>query len=305
MTITEDRRTAPSTTRTWLPTAAAAITLLLWASAFVAIRHLGHDVNFGALSLGRLLVASIVLALLVFRRPRTWPGRRDWPLLLLCGAAWLGVYNLALNAAEQRIDAGTAALVIQIGPLLVALLATVFLKEQMTRWLAAGMVVGFIGVVVIGRGSATSGHGDLVGVLLAGVAAVTYAIGVLAQKPLLRRLPGLEVTFIACLVGAVVSLPWAGDLVHVVRTDSASDLAWIAYLGVFPTAIAFSTWAFALSHTDAGKMALTTFLVPFIATGLAWLLLDEVPAVSAFVGGVVCIVGVLLTRRRTRARPPA
>lgn len=306
MTITDPaRRTQHETvppSRPWLPTAAAAVTLLLWASAFVAIRHLGHDVNYGALSLGRLLVASVVLAALVFRRPRRWPGARDWPLLLLCGAAWLGVYNLALNAAEQRIDAGTAALVVQVGPLLVALLATVFLKERMTRWLAIGMVVGFAGVVVIGRGSAEGGHGDLVGVLLAGLAAVTYAIGVLAQKPLLRRLPGLEVTFIACLVGAVVSLPWAGDLVRTVRTDPPSDLLWIAYLGVFPTAIAFSTWAFALSHTDAGKMALTTFLVPFLATGMAWLALGEVPAVTAFVGGALCIVGVLLTRRRPRTR---
>ncbi|HEY6934563.1 MAG TPA: DMT family transporter [Marmoricola sp.] len=306
MTITDrtsqTEHSVASPIRAWLPTAAAAVTLLLWASAFVAIRHLGHDVDPGALSLGRLLVASAVLAILVFRRPRRWPAARDWPLLLLCGAAWLGVYNLALNAAEQRIDAGTAALVVQVGPLLVALLATVFLNEKMTRWLAIGMVVGFVGVVVIGRGSAEGGHGDLLGVGLAGVAAVTYAIGVLAQKPLLRRLPGLEVTFIACLVGAVVCTPWTGDLVHVVRTGSAADLAWIAYLGVFPTAIAFSTWAFALSHTDAGKMALTTFLVPFIATALAWLLLDEVPPVAAFVGGVLCIVGVLLTRRRPRPR---
>ncbi len=297
--------TAAIPARAWLTTAAVAVTLLLWASAFVAIRHLGHDVGPGALSLGRLLVASVVLAALVFRRPRRWPASRDWPLLLLCGAAWLGVYNLALNAAEQRIDAGTAALVVQIGPLLVALLATVFLKERMTRWLAIGMVVGFAGVVVIGRGSAEGGNGDLAGVLLAGLAAVTYAIGVLAQKPLLRRLPGLEVTFIACLVGVAVCLPWTGELVHVVQTRSATDLAWIAYLGVFPTAIAFSTWAFALSRTDAGKMALTTFLVPFLATGLAWLLLDEVPAVTAFVGGVLCIAGVLLTRRRSRRRPPA
>jgi drug/metabolite transporter (DMT)-like permease len=266
--------TTPAPSRTWLPTAAVVVT--------------------------RLLVASVVLAALVFRRPRRWPQPRDWPLLLLCGAAWLGVYNLALNAAEQRIDAGTAALVIQVGPLLVALLATVFLDEAMTRWLASGMIVGFAGVVIIGRGSASAGHGDLVGVLLAALAAVTYAIGVLAQKPLLRRLPGLEVTFVACLVGVLVSLPWAGDLVHTVRTGSTADLAWIAYLGVFPTAIAFSTWAFALSYTDAGTMALTTFLVPFLATGMAWLALGEVPAVTAFLGGALCIVGVLLTRRPVR-----
>lgn len=284
--------------RTWLPVAAAATTLVLWASAFVAIRHLGHDVPPGALSLGRLLIASLALGVLVLRRPPTWPKRGDWPLLVVCGVAWFGIYNLALNASEQRVDAGTAALIVQIGPIIVALLATVFLGEQMHRWLAIGMAVGFVGVVVIARGSAASVHGDLPGVLLATVAAVTYAIGVLAQKPLLGRLPGLEVTWLACTIGAVACLPWSGDLVEVVRTAEPSALFWIVYLGLAPTALAFSTWAYALKRTDAGTMALTTFLVPLIATGIAWLLLDEVPAPLAFLGGALCILGVWLTRRR-------
>ena len=302
MTLTAASPEAPAGTRVLLPVAAAATTLVLWASAFVAIRHLGHDVPPGALSLGRLAIASLALGVLVFRRPPTWPSRRDWPLLLVCGVSWFGIYNLALNASEQKVDAGTAALIVQIGPIIVALLATVFLGELMHRWLLIGMAVGFVGVVVIARGSATSVEGDVAGVLLATVAAVTYAIGVLAQKPLLGRLPGLEVTWLACVIGTVVCLPWTGELVDVVGTASTSSLLWIVYLGLAPTAIAFNTWAYALKRTDAGTMALTTFLVPLIATLIAWLLLDEVPPLLAFVGGALCIVGVWLTRRKPRAR---
>lgn len=284
-----------TTSHTWVPFAAGAVTLVLWASAFVAIRHLGEDVPPGALSLGRLLIAAIALGVLVFRRRPTWPERRDWWLVLVCGAAWFGIYNLALNASEQRIDAGTAALIVQIGPLLIAGVSVAIFGEKLTKWLLIGMVVGFAGVALISQGSSGS-NADLLGVGLAIVAAVTYAIGVLAQKPLLGRLPGLEVTWLACLVGVVVCLPWSGDLVHVVRTGSPSDLLWIAYLGIFPTAIAFLTWAYALARTDAGKLSLTTFLVPFIATLLAWLLLDEIPPALAFAGGALCIAGVLLTR---------
>lgn len=296
--------------RTWLPLAAVATTLVLWASAFVVIRHLGETVSPGALSLGRLLVASVALGVLVLRRPPTWPTRSDWPLLLLCGAAWFGVYNLALNASEQRVDAGTAALIVQVGPIVVALLATVFLGERMHRWLLIGMAIGFAGVVVIARGSASSVNGDLVGVLLATLAALTYAVGVLAQKPLLGRLPGLEVTWLACVIGTVVCLPWAGDLVDVVQTAPPATLGWVLYLGLAPTALAFSTWAYALRRTDAGTMALTTFLVPLLTTLLAWLLLGEVPPALAFLGGALCILGVWLTRRRPRAvtseqSPPA
>lgn len=288
---------APARGAVWLPVAAAATTLLLWASAFVAIRHLGHTVTPGALSLGRLLVASLALGVLVFRRPRRWPVGRQWLLLVPCGVLWFGVYNVALNESERRIDAGTAALIIQIGVIVVALLATVFLGERLHRWLVAGMVIGFSGVALIGLASAEGGTGDLVGVLLAVVCALAYAVGVLTQKPLLRDLPGLEVTWLACLLGTAFCLPWSGDLAEVVSTGSTSDLLWIVYLGLGPTAVAFSTWAYALARTDAGKLSLTTFLVPALATALAWLLLDEVPPGLAFVGGVLCIAGVALTRR--------
>jgi drug/metabolite transporter (DMT)-like permease len=284
---------------------AIAVTLLLWASAFVAIRHLGGSVSPGALSLGRLLVASLVLGVMVLRRPRRWPTRRDLPLLLACGVLWFGVYNVALNAAEQRIDAGTAAMLVQIGPIIVALLAAVLLGEPLTRWLAIGAVVGFAGVAVIGLAGSGHATGDLGGVALAVLAAVTYGAGVITQKPLLARLPALEVTFLACLIGAVVCLPWAGDLLTSVQTATPQSLLLIAYLGVFPTAIAFSTWGWALARSNAGSLALTTFLVPVIATALGWLFLDELPPAAAYLGGALCVLGVVLTRRRPRTRAAA
>lgn len=293
-----------STERPWLPVAAAGTTLLLWASAFVAIRHLGEDVTPGALSLGRLLVAGVALgALLLTRRERRWPARSRAPQLLACGVLWFGVYNIGLNAAERRIDAGTAALVVQIGPLIVALLAAVFLDEPLHRWLVVGMGLGFAGVVVIAQGSSGHASGDVVGVLLALVAAVAYAIGVLTQKPVLATAGALETTFAATAVGAAVCLPFAGQLLDVLRHGSAGTLLLIAYLGVFPSAIAFTTWAYALARTGAGALSLTTFLVPVIATLLAWGLLDEVPPALAFLGGALAIGGVLLTRRRPRTAP--
>ncbi|CAN7484185.1 DMT family transporter [Knoellia sp. LjRoot47] len=285
-------------TQARLTLGAVAVTLVLWASAFVAIRHLGDSVSPGALSLGRLLVAAAVLGLMVLRRPRRWPARRDLPLLVACGVLWFGVYNVALNASEQRIDAGTAAMLVQIGPIIVALLAAVFLGEPLTRWLVIGAAIGFSGVAVIGLGGSGGGAVDVGGVALAALAAVTYGAGIITQKPLLSRLPALEVTFLACLIGAVVCLPWAGDLASTARTATPGTLALIAYLGIFPTAIAFSTWGWALARHDAGRLALTTFLVPVIATVLGWAFLGELPASTAWLGGVLCVLGVLLTRRR-------
>lgn len=295
--------------RTWLPLAAVAFTLVTWASAFVAIRHLGEDVPPGSLSLGRLVVAVVMLGVMVRvsvpserRRP---PTRREWPLIALGGVSWIGIYNVALNESERRIDAGTAALIIQIGPIIVALLATFFFQERLTRWLVIGLAVGFAGVIVIGRASSSGGDGDVIGVLLSALAAVTFAVGVITQKKLLGSgMTALEMTFWFYVVGTVACLPWSGELVGVVADASVSDLVWITYLGVVPSALAFVTWAYALNQSEAGKFALSTFLVPFITTLMAWVVLGEVPPALAFVGGMLCISGVLLTRRKPRITEP-
>jgi drug/metabolite transporter (DMT)-like permease len=282
--------------------AAVLVTLLAWASAFVAIRGVGEDLSPGALALGRLLVGTAVLGLLMLGRGWVRPQGREWGLLAVCGIGWFGVYNVALNAAEQHLDAGTTAMLVNIGPILIAVFAGLLLGEGFPRWLVAGITVAFAGVVLIGVAT-RSAETDIVGVVLCVVAAVTYAAGVVAQKPLLRRLPGLQVTFMACATGAVCCLPWAGALVDDLGTAPTGSVVGMVYLGVVPTALAFSTWAYALSRMDAGKLGVTTYLVPPLVILLGWLLLDEVPPALALVGGAVCLAGVALSRRRARVRP--
>ena len=282
---------------------AVVVTVLAWASAFVAIRDVGEDLSPGALALGRLLVGTAVLGVLMAGRGWVRPQPRDWGLLAVCGVGWFGVYNVALNAAEQHLDAGTTAMLVNIGPILIAVFAGLLLGEGFPRWLVAGIAVAFAGVVLIGvatRGAET----DMAGVVLCVVAAVTYAGGVVAQKPVLRRLPGLQVTFMACAMGAICCLPWAGVLVDDLASAPAGSVLGMVYLGAVPTALAFSTWAYALSRMDAGRLGVTTYLVPPLVILLGWLLLDEVPPGLALVGGAVCLAGVALSRRRARVRQP-
>ena len=289
-----ETRTSPPA---WLPVAAGGVTLVMWASAFVVIRHVADDISPGALGAGRLLVAAVVVLPLVLRRGWVAPTGREWTLLALGGIGWFGVYNLALNAGERHVDAGTAAMIIQVGPVIVALLAVPLFGERMHAWLLAGMVVGFAGVAVIARGSTTEAGASALGVVLVVVAAAMYAVGVLTQKVLLRRLPSVQVVFVSFVMGAVICLPFASDLPAIVAGGGA-ELWWIVYLGVLPTAVAFTSWAYALTHTDAGTLSLTTFLVPGIATLVAWLTINEVPPSLTFVGGALAILGVLMTRRK-------
>jgi drug/metabolite transporter (DMT)-like permease len=273
---------------------AALLTVTLWASAFVGIRSAGHHLSPGALALGRLLVSSAALGALVLARREPMPSRRDLLPIAACGVLWFGLYNIVLNEAERRVDAGTASMLVNTGPILIAILAGVLLREGFPRKLVAGCAVAFAGVVVIG---AATSHGIAPswGALLCLAAAALYASGVVLQKPVLARVSPLTLTWLACMIGTLVCLPFAGQLVH---TDApASSWGWVVYLGIAPSAIGFLAWGFALSRTTAGRMAATTYLVPPIAVLLGWLLLGEVPPGLAIAGGALCLAGVAVARR--------
>jgi drug/metabolite transporter (DMT)-like permease len=285
------------------------VTVLLWASAFVGIRAVGDTYSPGSLTLGRLVVGAAVLTF--FARPGRTPLPTGRPLLLvaLYGVVWFGAYNLALNAAERDLDAGTTALIVNIGPAIAALVAGFLYKEGFPRPLLIGMGVAFAGVALIAlstdRDSTSVDTASTTGVLLCVAAAVFYAFGALAQKPALRHVAPVMSVWLGCVVGAVVCLPFAPALVDEVSGASFHDLAWLVYLGVFPTAIGFSTWSYALARISTGQAASTTYLVPAVTTLISWIVLSEVPAALAFVGGGLCLVGVAITRLRPRARQGA
>jgi drug/metabolite transporter (DMT)-like permease len=289
----------------WLPLAAVAVTLLLWASAFVAIRHLGRDFSPGALSLGRLLIGALCLAAVALPRGLPRPSGRDLASIVAIGVLWFGVYNVALNAGERRVDAGTAAMLIQVSPVLIALLAALFLGERFTVHLALGLALAFGGVALIALSSSpgsSGGGGDLVGVLLCVLSAAVYSVSLILQKPVMARVQAVHVTWLACTVGAVACLPFAGDLWRETAAAPGSSIAWVVYLGVFPTAIAFTTYAFALTHMSASNLGVTTYLVPPITIVLGLVFLGEAPPAMAYVGGALALLGVSLARRKPRTK---
>lgn len=284
----------------WPALVAAGVTVVLWASAFVSIRSAGEAYSPGALALGRLLAGSLALGCVLLVRREGLPPRAAWPGIAVSGLLWFGVYMVVLNWGEQEVDAGTAAMVVNIGPVLIALLGARLLGEAVPPRLLAGMAVSFAGAVTVGLSMSGEGGASTLGVLLCLLAAVGYAGGVVAQKPALVHASALQVTTFGCLVGAVACLPFAGQLADQVARAPVSATLNMVYLGVFPTALAFTTWAYALARTTAGRMGATTYAVPALVVLMSWLVLDEVPALLTLAGGALCLAGVAVSRSRPR-----
>lgn len=283
-----------------LPTLAAAAAVTLTASVFVVMRHIGRDLSPGAVSLGRLLVGSLLLGIYAHSRPRVRLKRSDWPPLIACGVLWFGFYNLALNTATKWLDAGTAAMLINLTPLLIVVLAGLALHEGFPGRLLAGTAVAVGGVIAIGI-SASTGEAALWGVVLCLAAALFQAVAVILQKPLLGRLPGGQMIWLACTIGAISCLPFAPDLISEVGRAPVSSLLWVVFLAAFPTALGHILWAYALARSSAGRTGAMAYLAPPVAVGLGWLFLAETPAVAALAGGILCLTGVVLASWRPRA----
>lgn len=282
--------------------AAASVTVLFWASAFVVIRDAAPHYSPGALALGRLLTGTIVLGVFLLVRREGLPPRAAWPGIACSGVLWFGVYMVALNWGEQLVDAGTAALVVNIGPILIGLLGGWLLKEGFPPRLVLGMAVSFAGAALVGLASSGGGSSSLGGILLCLVAAVTYAAGVVSQKPALRHASSLQVTTFGCGIGALACLPFAGNLVADIGSAPLGATMGMVYLGVFPTAVAFYSWAYALSRTTAGKLGATTYVVPALVVLMSWIFLGEVPGLLALAGGGLCLAGVAVSRSKVAAR---
>ncbi|MEV8536822.1 DMT family transporter [Streptomyces sp. NPDC051211] len=282
---------------------AASVTVALWASAFVSIRASAEHFGPGALALGRLLTASLALGSVLLIKRVPLPPRKAWPGILASGMLWFGLYMVALNWGEQEVDAGTAAMIVNIGPIVIALLSGWLLKEGFPPALLAGMGVSFAGAAVVGLSTSKGGASSVTGVLLCLLAALAYGAGVVSQKPALRYASPLQVTTYGCFVGTAVTLPFAGQLLTELPEAPLTATLNMLYLGLFPTALAFTTWTYALSRTTAGKMGATTYAVPAAVVLIAWATLGEVPGALTLLGGAICLAGVAVSRRRNTPPP--
>src|SRR6478672_6575852 len=281
-------------------TLAAAGTVLLWASAFPAITVAVRGLGPAGLAVARLAVASAALAvaapLMGVRRPKLG----DLPLIALCGLAGMTGYQLLLNAGERVVPAGTASLLVATAPVYASLLAVAFLGEHATRrpgasqhW--AGSAVALAGTALI---AASHGLGFGTSALIVLAAAVLQAIFHTAQKPLLARYTGFEVTAYAMWAGTVFVLPWTGSLLRALWGPGAhaggAAIGSAVFLGLAPSAAGFVLWAHAMARMDVGRVTVSLYLVPAAAIGIALVWLGQVPGPAELIGGAIALAGVVL-----------
>jgi drug/metabolite transporter (DMT)-like permease len=272
---------------------ALGLTIFCWASAFAGIRAGLAGYTPTHLALLRYLIASVVLALYAGFKRMPLPHWRDLPALAFTGFVGIALYNVALNTGEVSTPAGVSSFLVNTAPIITALLATVFLNERLRVWGWLGILVSIAGVAII---AANTGEGIRfsIGSLYVLLAALAQSLYFVSQKPYLARYSALQCTSYAVWTGTLALLFFLPGLMTDLRTASLSATIATAYLGIFPAAIGYVSWAYTLARVPAARAASFLYLVPGVTLGIAWIWLGEWPTWLALLGGAIAISGVVL-----------
>ncbi len=271
------------------------VQMILWGTAFPMIKIALTDLSPPHLTLLRHLVASAAFVpLLLAFRARLAPKRADVPFFMLLGVVGYTVYHLALNFGQTQVSAGAASLIIATAPAITALLAVFMLRERLPAAGWVGSAISFTGVVLIvvgdtGQGLQFNAYAWLI--VLGAVSTSFYAI---LQRRLFDRYRPIEVAAFATWAGTVPMLAFASGLVSDVATAAPASLLATLYIGVFPSAVAYTIFAIALSRAPVTMVAAALYMVPVFSLIASWLLVGEVPGPLTVLGGAVAIGGIVL-----------
>jgi drug/metabolite transporter (DMT)-like permease len=272
---------------------AVAVTVLVWASSFTAIRIALTGLSPAEIAAARYVAAAIPAAIyLAIVRPAL-PSGREFVRLAVIGLLYIAGYALLLNYGQRTVSAGAASFIINTSPVMIAAMAVIALGEKFGRWSWLGAFASFagIGLIALGEGEAFSLE---FGVLLILMAAFFTSAASILQKPLLNRISALVLTAWVLVLGAIPLLPAVPGAVVALRSAPA-DVFWaVAILAVLCTAVGYVCWAIALQRMPAGRAASFLNCIPPMATVIGFLWLGEVPTALALTGGGLALAGVIV-----------
>ena len=275
----------------------ASITVIIWGSTFAAIRASLH----GGYSAGHLVLVRYLIASGIFVLYALWPGvkfrlPKKEDLLRISILAFIGIsiYHIGVTFGEQTVSAGTAGMLIGSAPVFIAIIAAFVLKERLGLFGWIGLGIGFIGITLITLGTAGPSLNISEGAFLVLMSAIASAVFFVFQKPLFSRYNPIELTAYFTWIGTIPFLIFIPGLFQEIQNATMEGHLSAIFVGIFPAAIGYVTWAVALSLGKASSVSSLLYLEPVIAIFVAWVWLREVPSTLSVIGGGIAILGVLV-----------
>jgi drug/metabolite transporter (DMT)-like permease len=274
----------------------------MWGSSFlliaIGVDHLAPSV----VAAGRLVFGIAVLVL--FARARVLMPRAEWPRVAFLGVVWMGAPFILFPIAQQWVDSSLAGVVNSSLPIFAATIAAFLLHKAPRPLVATGLIIGFIGVLVVSGPTVSGGGREALGVALLLAAVISYGVAISAAIPLQQRYGSLATVLHMLVAGLIVVAPFA----LVGLPDSEPDLgsiAAVAALGVFGTGLAFVFYTTVLGRIGATRSSVVTYFFPVIAIVLGAVFRDEKITLIMIAGAVLILFGAWLSGRSENAAEKA
>ena len=291
--------------------------VVVWALAFPFIKIGLEDLSFINLTIMRFFVVCSVFLLILFLKPQWFSKlhKEDIFPIFLIGFFGVIVYHLGLNYGETRVTAGVASLIVATIPIIIVILAAIFLRERIGLIKLVGIVLALFGVLVIsllGTENVAIEIKYIYAALAVLIAAIVGAIYTIAGKKLLERYNGLSLTAYAILLGSIGLIPFVllssfglipstgKPLFEEVAAMSAN--AWIAitFLGICSTVIGYVIWYVALEIKTASEISIYLYVVPVISSIVSYFVFDDKITLFFLLGGILIFAGLIIVNINAR-----
>ena len=275
--------------------AALALAVLFWAAAFPATRFALLTFSPEHLMVARFSLASLILLAWAARKRIGLPAKKDFGALLVTGLVSGFGYQMAFNHGMGSVSSGPAAAIVDTAPIFAALMGALLLGEKLGKVGWTGMSAGLAGVALIAFGE----RGELVlepGALLLLLAALLFASNVVMQKPLLAHYGAVEMSVWLLVSGTLPMLMFLPGAIEPFLAASREAMLAVIFLALFPAALGFVLWNYALTHLPVAQVSSSLYLLPPVAFFMGWVWLGESPGMLSIAGAGLALAGVALVQ---------
>ena len=274
---------------------AAMLTILLWASAFPATRYALQYYSPVSLMVLRFTAASATLLIIGFIRKIKLPKLKDIPLFIASGLSGVFLYSYLFNTGSVSVPAGVSSFIIASSPIFTLILTKIFLKEIVKPICWVGVLLSFCGLAAVTLTQVTEFVLDF-GVFLIVCAALCSGVYSTVMRVLTQKYTAVEATTYTIIAGTSGTLFYLPTAINEIPQSNITVNIIVILMGVFPAAIAYLAWSYALSKAKkTAHVTVFSYLIPFISALTAYIWLGETLSVFVWIGGIIIITGMLLT----------
>jgi drug/metabolite transporter (DMT)-like permease len=273
----------------------ATLAMLLWSSAFPATRYVLEYYSPWALMLMRFLAASVTLIVIGIIRNIKLPKIKDLPFFIASGFSGVFLYALFFNTGSVTVIAGVGSFIIASAPIFTLILSRILLKEIVKPICYIGVLVSFIGLAAVTLTQITEFTFNF-GILLLTFAAICSSVYSIVVRNLSKTYSPLEITTFSIIIGTIAMLIFLPNVITEVPKTNLSVNILVILMGILPSALGYLTWSYALAKADKiAHVMVFSYLIPFLSAIIAYFWLGETLTIYALAGGIIIIVGMIIT----------